>query len=419
MPLLLLLTACGPIDIYLADEDSGTTSGGGSPADTDTGGGGGDDTGTGDWPVTGAWGVRNALTTGASGDALFYADVIPGGGHELLVIRTQDAEGGVPIVDVYADPRDTAISSTPATAAGAAQPSGAAQSLADLDGDGILDLAVQGADGVVVLYANGEGGWRAESVAIGGDSPTGLFATDTNLDGQAELLTLSVTNGSTYVEGWSGTGTLTAWSSALQNGYAIAGTGFFQFPWNGSAGFNATWTSDWDSVYEGIGGLARYGDELRFSMPSVDDMGEFPSLCAFATDGGGHPYATLVNKGGSGVWVYTYQDRTRSHYLRVPEAGQTEGPVLGYDLDGDGATDAVDLFTRGDDAGGSQLSVVRHPGRPGDYDIGTEQVIPAALPPVGSGSHLATAGDADADGCGDLAFIGTDGAVYLLPGGCE
>ena len=292
---------------------------------------------------------------------------------------------------------------------------------ADLDSDGILDLAVadQGRASVSLLFGQGGNGDGDGTFTVGAEiavsgTPWGIAAGDFDADGVTDLATAG---GSGYL------------SVLIGNGLDAAGDGTFAAAVNyplGSAAYGLT-TGDFDEdgitdvavaasagliVLPGLGTDGR-GDGT-FGARTVYACQTFPYGVAtgdFDADGatdlavanaGSHTVSILLGNGdGTFAAAVSYA------------AGSTPYDVAVGDWNGDGAADLA--APNSTTAGAVSILPGQRPGGLPDGTFGAPQVLAA-----GAEARGLTAGDLDGDGTADLAVanLTSVGTVSVLLATC-
>lgn len=278
-----------------------------------------------------------------------------------------------------------------------------ALAVADLDGDGHLDLAVANVAGyvaqgdVTVHYGRGDGTFSEAFHYLAGLSPNDVVAADLNGDGFVALAT------SNY------------WGGSITVFLSLEGAGFqpgVEFP----AGAHATGIVSADFNLDGFADVAVPNEGLGLGLTALlnDGSGGFPTPISYSTSGSAHDlsaadfnedgYPDLALGALSSDVVGLYSNDGTGGFGSAIEVGTPPPWSLSTgDLDGDGHQDVVV-------AGGSAVTILGGDGA-GTFPLRT--TLPASAP---TDLYVVPAVDLNADGLPEIALA--DGgnvrvAVYV------
>jgi hypothetical protein len=313
----------------------------------------------------------------------------------------------------------------------------------DLNGDGKLDLAGQGLDGTVsVLFGNGDGSFAAARelppTGSGGTQSQALAVADLDGDGRVDLA--STDSGQAYVFLGNGDGSFVAAPTYLGTGGPVVlgdvnGDGKPDFVSAGSS-IAANLGDGHGAFGAPLGPTAVATGPLAIAAADLTGDGKLDLAVAFADNGGevhvlagngdgsftmtasypagGPPRAvTLGDLDGDGRPDLALADDSGNVDVRLAGAGGVLGALARYgvgmipdaiaigDLDGDGKPD---LVVANDNTG--DMSVLLNTGA-GAFAA----QVKYAVGPYTAGSTIA---DLNGDGVPDLAFSDSEGAGVLL-----
>jgi hypothetical protein len=273
---------------------------------------------------------------------------------------------------------------------------------ADLNGDGILDLAVASGGGVTIFVGKGDGTFQLSGQFFTGNDASSLAAGDFNGDGKLDLAVANSTD--------------SAVSILLGNG-----DGTFQSPVNYTAGFITSSVITADFNGDGKLDLAvvnRQGNTVSILLGNGDGTfrahvdyatGNFPqSVTAGDFNGDGKVDLAVANNNfgsnGSVSVLLGNGDGTFQAHLDYPTAGGAFSVVTG-DFNGDAS---VDLAVT-DGGFGNGLSVLLGKGD-GTFQAAVRYVS-------GSGAEGLTTADVNGDGTSDLVVTNQiDNTLTVLLG---
>ncbi len=281
-----------------------------------------------------------------------------------------------------------------------------AQVIADLDGDGVLDIALANllGDSVTILLGDGSGGFaRVQEIPVG-NSPQAIEVADFNTDGLPDLVVVNQESGSVNVLTGNGDGT-------FRREYERFG---FAGPVDLVAeDLDADGATDLAVVNRDGGSSVSIllGDgDGGFGAPILEDgVGPFSiALAAADFDRNGSVDLAVVNVQGNSVSILINDGAG----LFTPQpvdvtVGSFPSAIAADDLDGNGDADLAVA-----NAIGNSVSILMGDGA-GGFVLSAEPAVDAF--PLG----LAI-GDLDDDGTADLAVINFDGnSVSILQGNGE
>jgi len=281
-----------------------------------------------------------------------------------------------------------------------------AVAMADLDGDGQLDLvaANQNSDTVSVIRNLGGGTFAPQVTYAVGSGPSSVTAADFDADGDADLAVANGGSRTISVLLNQGTGTFVAGTplatSGAPNHVASADVSGDGRPDLVVADYSTAQVSVFPGLASGaFGPQALYAVDVRPFWTVAADLDGDGDVDLAVANSQGRSLSILLNQGGG-----TFAPQTLIPLVDEPSS------VAAGDLDGDGAIDLV--VTAADFISASQkLYVLRNQGN--------ATFAPAVVYPTASGPHSARCVDLDADGLLDVvdASYGSTVVVRLNQGG--
>ncbi len=321
---------------------------------------------------------------------------------------------------------------------------------ADLDGDGLGDLAVCGfsSGDVRILMSSGLPVTAVTDTVPVGAGPVGMIAADLNADGHTDLLVASVTS-STLTPLLNVGGVLSPAAPIAPGGipYALEGADLdrdgdldlavallepasivvLRNDGGGSFGLAATLPLATPPLDVAVADLERDGGlELIAVLPLADELRVFdrmdglefmPSatipapdipvgVLPWDVDGDGWVDLTVASYGAGGLaWLPNSGDGSFGPAIQLAEAGLPRGP-WGSDVNGDGR---LDLLTLGSDDG--TATFLRNDGG-GDFLVSTWNS-------PGPSPYAAATADLDGDGRVDFVVLDRAGAALTMIRGIE
>jgi hypothetical protein len=296
--------------------------------------------------------------------------------------------------------------------------------LADITDDGIPDI-VAASGTTISLFAGASGRFRAEVnwSPVDGSYPLTLGSADLDGDGAPEVVVAGQNSDGTGridILGRDSAGALGfIWSyQAYTSLYAYTMVAA-DLDGNGrqSAIFRDLYGSSYDyavELYDNWGTeylyLSAYTN-LRFSNDGV--------AFGFNTDYNGDGSDELVSVGTDGLQFYD-PNVGHAELLRINDFENYPTGVVGYDLDGDGTKDALESLYHYESTDHSYYSSARLSWvlREADGFTSAEHADFDIAPWSSSYGVNLAAGDANADGCGDVAFFDAYSNVHFVLGAC-
>ncbi|RTQ53384.1 T9SS type A sorting domain-containing protein [Hymenobacter gummosus] len=282
------------------------------------------------------------------------------------------------------------------------------QALADLDGDGDLDLVTTGAlFGCRVFLNDGQGHYRFKTGLVTGPEPKGLTLGDVDLDGDLDLLVDDADDNTVTVCLNDGTGEFVDAISGAQNapvgngpvGVALGdvdGDGDLDFATANAGGASSTIRlNNGSGLFTTLLTVSMGPSPTAVALADIDNDGDLDLLTSNAGSGSNPSGSVSVsrNNGTGGFGIYT------SYSVGL---NPTELVLADVDADGD-----LDLLTANTDAASVSL---RLNNGSGTFGATTTLALPAGSTPTGL-----RAGDVDADGDLDLVVAqGSGGRIITF-----
>lgn len=442
MSLLVLLstTACSFVEITLPERDHGDE--GDHPCDTaDTAADDdGDDTDDGDdsgdtdgGPGGGGhrWSPGDATVVQASGDyrwanGVWLADNDHDGLDDLIVTTPVYVGSASQLEISYYRATGDGSFAPAAVLTGASGADSTAPLLVDVDGDGYLDLFQTRTYGYS-LFSGGPDGFTAEVnwEARPDTYLTSAGAADLDGDGVDEVVIFEQAF-ATYTTVVLVFGQDEAGALGITHRYdtymPLYATEMIPVDFDGDGREAALWAdmmtgSGWDM-----------GFELLMYWGTEYPTAQYYSGTRFSQDGAQHGYGEdlngdgqeeLVSSGTDGLQVYDPAEG-RASVVRLNDFENYSTSLVGSDLDGDGADDAVELLYHYEYTDHSSYTAIGLSWNfQDDGGLTESETVLLDTMPWSSGGHPLSAGDVDGDGCGDVALLDGYGSVLVTLGSCD
>lgn len=282
--------------------------------------------------------------------------------------------------------------------------------VADLNGDGNLDLIESGSSSIFVLLGNGDGTFSTSALNSGGQAA--LAVGDFNGDGILDLLVTSGSLQSDTVTVWLGNGDGTFTPTGTNVSIGPAGSN----PWSGTVGdFNGDGILDAAILVDAPGGT---GYSLTVLLGNGD--GTFtPASTSTAFPNSSHSFAVgdfngdgildlaAPNTVSNSVSIFLGNgDGTFSPAVVSPATGTDPGQMVAGDFNQDGKLDLVVQLNSGLP---NQFTVLLGNGDGTFTPSGSSPSIPILAETI-------SVGDFNGDGNADLFVVAQMGVVYVLEG---